>query len=186
MGAQRDTSRLVESTFVTLDGVISSPQVWGGAKYWDDEYLAHARGLLFAADALLLGRETYEGFAAAWPTRPSDPYTDRINALPKHVASRTPLQAEWNATAIEGDVAERVAELKRRPHSDLLKFGTGELDRTLLEHGLIDELHLWVFPVIAGAGQRLLEGIVDTTYLKLLKTTTLASGIVVHTYTPEG
>ena len=84
---------------------------------------------------------------------------------------------------IEGDVAERVAELKRRPGSDLLKFGTGELDRTLLEHGLIDELHLWVFPVIAGAGQRLHEGI-DTTYLKLLKTTTFASGIVVHTYTP--
>ena len=101
------------------------------------------------------------------------------------VASRTPLQTEWNATAIEGDVAERVAELKRRPHSDLLKFGTGELGRTLLEHGLIDELHLWVFPVIAGAGQRLLESI-DTTYLKLLKTTTLASGIVVHTYTPQG
>ena len=76
MGAQRDTSRLVESTFVTLDGVISSPQVWGGAKFWDDEYLTHARGLLFAADALLLGRETYEGFAATWPTRPSDPYTE--------------------------------------------------------------------------------------------------------------
>ena len=181
MQTQRKTSRLVESTFVTLDGVISDPQLWGGAKYWDDEFMKHAGELLFAADALLLGRETYEGFAAAWPTRPSDPYTDRINALPKHVASRRLHQAEWNATVIEGDVAARVAELKRRPGTDLLKFGTGELDRTLLEHGLIDELQLWVFPVIAGAGQRLLEGI-DKTDLKLLETTTFASGIVVHTY----
>ena len=184
MQAQRDTRKLVESTFVTLDGVISSPQVWGGPKYWDDEYMAYARDLLFAADALLLGRETYEGFAAAWPARPSEPYTDRINALPKHVASRTLQETEWNATVIEGDIAERVAELKRQPGADLLKFGTGELDRTLLEHGLIDELHLWVFPVIAGAGQRLLDGI-DTTHLELLKTTTFASGIVVHVYAPQ-
>ena len=185
MQAQRDTRKLVESTFVTLDGVISSPHVWGGPKYWDDEYMEYARDLLFAADALLLGRETYEGFAAAWPARPSEPYTDRINALPKHVASRTLQETEWNATVIEGDIAERVAELKRQPGADLLKFGTGELDRTLLEHGLIDELHLWVFPVVAGSGQRLLEGI-GTTYLELLRTTTFASGIVVHVYAPEG
>ena len=181
MPAQRNTRKLVESTFVTLDGVISNPQVWGGAKYWDDEYLGYASDMLFAADALLLGRETYEGFAAAWPGRPANPYTDRINALPKHVASRTLQKAEWNATVIQGDVAERVAELKRQPGADLLKFGTGELDRTLLEHGLIDELHLWIFPVVAGEGERLLEGI-DTTYLELLKTTTFASGIVVHVY----
>ena len=103
-----------------------------------------------------------------WPTRPSDPFTDRINALPKHVASRTLQQTDWNATLIEGDVAERVAELKRQPGGDILKFGTGGLDRTLLEHGLIDELHLWVFPVIAGSGERLLDGI-DTTHLKLLE-----------------
>ena len=184
MQAQHDTRKLVESTFVTLDGVISSPQVWGGPTYWDDEFMAYARDLLFAADALLLGRETYEGFAAAWPARPAEPYTDRINALPKHVASRTLQETEWNATVIEGDIAERVAALKRQPGADLLKFGTGELDRTLLEHGLIDELHLWVFPVIAGAGQRLLEGI-DTTHLELLKATTFASGIVVHVYAPQ-
>ena len=83
------TRKLIESTFISLDGVISTPQVWGGAKFWDDEYMRHASELLFAADALVLGRETYEGFATAWPSRPSEPYTDRINALPKHVASRT-------------------------------------------------------------------------------------------------
>jgi dihydrofolate reductase len=184
MQAQRETRKLVESTFVTLDGVISDPQVWGGGKYWDEEYMRHAGEFLFAADALLLGRETYEGFAAVWPDRPSNPYTDRINALPKYVASRTLRQAEWNASVIEGDVAARVAELKRQPGADILKFGTGELDRTLLEHGLIDELHLWIFPVVAGKGRRLLEGI-GTTRLNLLRTTTLASGIVIHVYASE-
>jgi dihydrofolate reductase len=179
------TRKLVESTFASLDGVISTPHVWGGARYWDEEYLRHAADLLFAADALVLGRETYEGFAATWPTRPSESYTDRLNALPKHVASRTLRHAAWNATVLEGDVAERIAELKRQPGADLLKFGTGELDRKLLEHGLIDELHLWIFPVIAGAGQRLLEGI-GTTYLELVRTTTLASGIVIHVYKPQG
>ena len=173
--------KLIESTFVSLDGVISDPHVWGGAKYWDDEYLGYAGDMLFAADALVLGRETYEGFAATWPGRPSNPYTDRINALPKHVASRTRRPAAWNASLIDGDVAQSVADLKRQPGESLLKFGTGELDRTLLEHGLIDELHLWVFPVIAGAGQRLLEGI-GTTHLNLVRTTTFASGIVVHVY----
>ncbi|MDA0160392.1 dihydrofolate reductase family protein [Solirubrobacter ginsenosidimutans] len=185
MNTHTNPRKLVESTFVTLDGVISNPQVWGGPKYWDEEYMRYAGDMLFAADTLLLGRETYEGFAAVWPTRPSDPYTDRINALPKHVASRTLGQTTWNASVIEGDVAEYVAELKQQPGADILKFGTGELDRTLLEHGLIDELHLWVFPVIAGAGERLLEGI-DTTHLTLQRTTTFASGIVIHVYASQG
>lgn len=184
MQDQRDTRKLVESTFVTLDGVISDPQVWG-PPYWDEEHAAYASDLLVAADALLLGRETYEGFAAAWPQRSGDAYTDRINSLPKHVASRTLREATWNATILEGDVAEAVAELKRRPGADLLKFGTGELDRTLLEHGLVDELHLWVFPIIAGAGQRILEGI-DTTHLELMGTRTFRSGIVVHVCAPKG
>jgi dihydrofolate reductase len=129
--------KLVESTFVTLDGVISDPGVWG-APYWDDEHNAYARKLLFAADALLLGRETYEGFAQAWPSRSGDEYTDRINAMPKHVASTTLKQGEWNSTVIEGDVADAVAELKAQPGEDILKFGTGVLDHTLIEHGLVD------------------------------------------------
>ena len=97
--------KLVESTFVTLDGVIDSPQEWS-PPYWDDEHAAYAGKLLFAADALLLGRATYEGFAEAWPQRSGDPYTDRINEMPKHVASRTLDDATWNATIIEGDAAE--------------------------------------------------------------------------------
>jgi dihydrofolate reductase len=175
--------KLVESTFVTLDGVISEPQSWS-PPYWDDDHFAYSRKLLFAADALLLGRETYEGFAQAWPERSGDEFTDRMNSIPKHVASRTLSEATWNATIIQGDVAAAVAELKQEPGESILKYGTGELDRTLLEHGLLDELHFWVFPVLAGSGQRLIEGI-ETTHLKLVETTRFGSGIVVLTYTPS-
>ena len=175
--------KLVESTFVTLDGVIGDPQVWG-PPYWDDEHGAYASKLLTPADALLLGRMTYEVFAQAWPQRSGDLYADRLNAMPKHVASRTLSDATWNASIIEGDAAEGVAALKEQPGGDLLKFGTGELDRTLIEHGLVDEFHFWVFPVLAGGGQRLVEGI-DTTHLRLLDSTTFASGIVVHTLEPK-
>ncbi len=174
--------KLVESTFVTLDGAISDPQNWS-PPYWDEEHMGYAGKLLFAADALLLGRATYESFAQAWPERSGDDYTDRINSMPKHVASRTLDEATWNATIIQGDVAEAVAELKQAPGENILKFGTGELDRTLLANGLIDELHFWVFPVLAGSGQRLIEGI-ETTHLKLVETTRFGSGIVVLTYTP--
>jgi dihydrofolate reductase len=175
--------KLVESTFVTLDGAIDNPQDWS-PPYWDDEHDGYARKLLWDADALLLGRKTYEAFAQAWPSRAgADDYTDRINAMPKHVASRTLTDPAWNATVLEGDTAEAVARLKREPGGNILKFGTGELDRTLVEHGLVDEFHFWVFPVLAGGGQRLIDGI-DTTHLKLLDTSTFESGIVVHVLAP--
>ena len=175
--------KLVESTFVTLDGRISSPQDWS-PPYWDDEHNAYASKLLFAADALLLGRATYEGFVQAWPSRSGDPYSDRINAMPKYVASRTLREAAWNSTILDGDVAEAVAEVKAQPGENILKFGTGELDRALLANGLVDEFHFWVFPVLAGTGQPLIEGI-DVTHLELVETTPFASGIVVHTYAPK-
>jgi dihydrofolate reductase len=174
--------KLIESTFITLDGVISDPQNWG-PPYWDDEHNAYAGKLLSASDALLLGRETYEGFAQAWPARSGDPYTDRINEMPKHVASTTLTEATWNASILEGDAPAAVAALKAQDGDNLLKFGTGEFSRTLLEHGLIDELHLWVFPVIAGRGDRILDGL-DITHMKLLDTSTFASGIVVHVLAP--
>jgi dihydrofolate reductase len=146
--------------------------------------MAYAAGLLSAADALLLGRVTYEVFSQAWPQRSGDPFADTINAMPKHVASTTLTDATWNASIIEGDVAEGVAALKDQPGGDLLKYGTGALDRTLMEHGLVDEFHFWVFPVIAGGGERLFEGF-DTTHLKLLDSSTFASGIVVHVLEPK-
>lgn len=173
--------KLVETTFVTLDGVISSPQNWG-ASYWDDEHNGYSATLLFAADALLLGRKTYEGFVEAWPSRDGE-FADRINSLPKHVASRTLGDATWNATIIEGDVPEAVAKLKEQPGEDILKYGTGELDRTLLEHKLVDEYHFWVFPLVVGEGERLFEGV--RTDLELVDTTTFGSGIVVGKYAPK-
>jgi dihydrofolate reductase len=175
--------KLIESTFMTLDGVISSPQDWG-SEYWDKEHASYSNRLLDDAGSLLLGRETYDVFAAVWPTRAGDAYADRINQLPKHVASTTLSEAGWNTTVLPEDVAAAVAELKQEPGGSILKFGTGQLDRTLLGHGLLDELHLWIFPVVAGAGERLLEG-VTMTRLKLLDTTTFASGIVVHVYGPD-
>jgi dihydrofolate reductase len=175
--------KLIESTFMTLDGVISSPQDWGSA-YWDEEHARYSNRLLEDAGSLLLGRETYDVFAAVWPARAGDPYADRINRLPKHVASTTLSEARWNTSVLEGDVASAVAELKQQAGGSILKFGTGQLDRTLLGHGLLDELHLWIFPVVAGAGERLLEG-ATMTQLTLLDTTTFASGIVVHVYGPR-
>jgi dihydrofolate reductase len=174
--------RLVESTFLSLDGLIENPQDWS-PPYWDEEHAAYASKLLFAADALLLGRETYEGFVEAWPARSGDAYTDRINAMPKYVASRTLTEATWNSTVIDGDVADEVIQLKSEQGGDLLKFGTGELDRTLLAHDLIDEFHFWFFPVLVGSGRHLIEEI-DVTHLRLTDSTRFRSGIVVNTYAP--
>jgi dihydrofolate reductase len=103
--------------------------------------------------------------------------------MPKYVASTTLREATWNSTVIQGDVATEVAKLKEQPGQGILKYGTGELDRTLLEHKLVDEYHFWMFPVFVGSGQRLFDGF-DTTHLKLLRTKTLSTGIVIMTYQP--
>ena len=154
---------------------------------------APEESIRYAADSLeRLGAEfdeypsgrTYEGFADAWPQRSGDSFTDKINAMPKHVASRTLTETTWNASVIEGDAVAGIAALKEQPGGDLLKYGTGELDRALLENGLVDELHFWVFPVLAGGGQRLIEGI-GTTHLKLVDASVFSSGIVVHVLEPK-
>lgn len=124
--------KLIESTFVTLDGVISNPQNWG-PPYWDDEHVGYSQRPLADADALLLGRKTYEGFAEAWPSRGGDPFADRINSMPKHVASRTLEDATWNAAVIKGDVAAEVAKVKQASGGNILKYGTGEVDGTLMQ-----------------------------------------------------
>jgi dihydrofolate reductase len=177
--------KLVESTFVSLDGSIENPQNWS-PPYWDDEHRAYATKLLWDADALLLGRKTYEGFAQAWPPRAgADEFTDRMNAMPKYVASSSleGTDLAWNASVLEGDTVEAIRQLTAGGAS-LLKFGTGELDRTLLENGLVDEFHFWYFPVIAGGGQRLIDGI-ETTHLELLDVARFKSGIVVHVLGPK-
>ena len=129
--------KLVESTFMSLDGAIDNPQNWS-PPYWDDEHAAYGQKLMSTADELLLGRKTYEGFAEAWPQRSGDPFTEKINAMPKHVATRTLTDLTWNAQPLQGDAVEAVAALKQRDGGDLLKYGTGEFTRTLLENGLLE------------------------------------------------
>jgi dihydrofolate reductase len=178
--------KLIVSTYVTLDGVIQ-PMDWS-AQYSGlearEERGRFARDVLFAADALLLGRETFEIFAQVWPTRtaaddgPGEAgFIERINQLPKYVASATlqePLA--WNATLLSGDVPTAVAELKQQPGAAILMYGCGELARTLLEHDLIDEFHFWVYPVVRGSGTRLFgQGAVAD--LHLVETRAFSAGV---------
>jgi dihydrofolate reductase len=179
--------RLIESTFVTLGGDIGAPQEWGLPYLFGPEGEKLSRELLFGAGALLLGRKTYEGLSAAYTAMaegepdPETNFVDRMNAIPKYVASTTLHDLGWNATLIGADVPRRVAELKQQPGGYLLKYGTGPLDRVLVEHGLIDEFRLWVVPVTTGPGQRLFEDLPETG-LTLTGTQTLTSGVVLLTY----
>jgi dihydrofolate reductase len=176
--------KLIETTFMTLNSVIDNPQNWSGP-YWDDEHTAYNVQLMEGVEALVLGRVTYEGFAEAWSQRAGDPFADKLNAMPKHVASRTLTEATWNAQILEGDVVEAVKRLKEEDGGDLLKWGTGEFSKTLLEHKLVDEYHFWIFPVLAG-GERLFNGDdLAITHLDLLDSTTFKSGIVVHKLAPK-
>jgi dihydrofolate reductase len=175
--------KVIATTQATVDGVIDSVGEWVEP---EGDHGDHSFELQKRSAGLLLGRKTYEGLAGFWPQQPeSDKWAAMVNPLPKYVASRT-LQGEldWNATVIEGDLAEEVGKLKEQPGQNILKYGTGELTRSLMDHDLIDEFHYWIFPVVLGAGRHLLEGS-DTTSLKLVDTTTFGSGIVVHKYAPK-
>ncbi|HET6299620.1 MAG TPA: dihydrofolate reductase family protein [Kribbella sp.] len=176
--------KLIETTFMTLNSAIDNPQNWS-PPYWDDEHNSYNAQLMEGVDALVLGRVTYEGFAEAWSERAGDPFADKLNAMPKYVASRTLTEATWNAQILEGDVVEAVKRLKEEDGGNLLKWGTGEFSKTLLEHKLVDEYHFWIFPVLAG-GQRLFNGDdLAITHLDLLDSTTFKSGIVVHKLAPK-
>jgi dihydrofolate reductase len=186
-------SKLVVSEFVTLDGVMEDP---GGAEGferggWAFQFDRGPEGDKFkldevlAADALLLGRKTYEGFAAAWPSRRDEAgFADKMNTMPKFVVSTTLESADWkNSTVIRGDVAEAVSKLKQQPGGDLLVAGSGQLVQTLIGHDLVDEYRLMVFPVILGAGKRLFENAPDRTALRVVKTK-LAAEVVILTLRP--
>ncbi len=166
--------------YVSLDGVVEEP-AWTGP-FWSDDLAKLQKDLLFASDALLLGRNTYQGFAAAWPTMTDEEgFADRMNSLPKFVATTTLDDAEWNATLMKGDVAEEVAALKEQPGQDLLLYGSPQLADTLTRAGLIDRYRLMVFPVVLGTGKRLFKD-GTTADLKLLNATTTSTGVAVLDY----
>jgi len=174
--------KLIEATFVSLDGVIESPERWA-LQHWGAEHRASALRQLESYDAFLFGRVTYEKFSAAWSQITGDPYYEAINRMPKYVASTTLRATAWNATLLTGDVVEAVRALKRQPGKDLIKYGGGVLDRTLIPHHLIDEFQISLFPVSVGHGARLFEGVAPGDLrLELATTRTLPNGIVQLTY----
>jgi dihydrofolate reductase len=142
-------------------------------------------------DALLLGRSTYEVFSAAYPAMSGgdsevfSQFIARMNSIPKYVASTTLHETTWNATVIDGDVASFVTDLKQRPGGNIIKYGNGPLDVTLMEHGLIDEFHLLLTPVALGKGQHLFEDIESAPSLNLIDVTRHSNGVVILTYTPK-
>jgi dihydrofolate reductase len=179
--------KVIVSEFVSLDGVVEDPK-WT-FQFGSDEQEEFKLDELAAADALLLGRVTYEGFAAAWPSATDEEgYADRMNGYPKHVVSTTQEEPlEWNnSTLIKGDVAEEVSKLKEQPGKDILVFGSADLVNTLMKHGLVDEYRLMVFPIVLGSGKRLFGDGLDTTVLELVDTKAFDSGVVVLTYRPAG
>jgi dihydrofolate reductase len=156
-------------------------------RVWDSEQEDFKHDELAAADALLLGRVTYEGFAAAWPSAPEEEEPEQMNGIRKHVASATleePLEWE-NSTLLEGDVAEGVSRLKQQDGKDILVYGSATLVGALMEHDLVDEYKLMVFPVVVGSGRKLFEGSVENKPLKLVDTQTFPTGVVVLTYEPQ-
>ena len=177
--------KLIEGTFVSLDGVVDSQEQWA-LPFFDDENKSAALAALSEIDAFLLGRVTYEKFSASWPQIKGDPYFDKINALPKFVASTTLRKTTWNSTLINGDVVEEISRLKSQAGKNIMKYGTTGLDQTLMKHNLVDELRLLIVPVVVGKGRRLFEGF-DTADLKLTLTgtTRFRNGVVSLCYIPE-
>jgi dihydrofolate reductase len=176
--------RVVVTTYVSLDGVMEEP-AWT-APYWNDEIAKYKYDELFASDALLLGRVTYQGFAKAWPSMTdTGDFGVRMNSLPKYVASTTLKETEWNATLIKGSIAEEVARMKQQPGQDLLVYGSATFVRTLMQHYLVDEYRLLVYPVILGSGKRLFGDDARVT-LKLKESRSFSSGVVLLAYLPDG
>ena len=175
--------KLIESTLVSLDGVIESPDRWAP--------FDHAAGQLAMRDldnydAFVLGREGYERLRALWAPVTGNPYIEKIGAMPKYVASQSLTEVTWNAALLGPDVVDAIEQLKGQPGKDLIKYGTSRFDATLLRVHLIDELRLWIMPVVVGTGQRLFEDI-DTSslHLQLADVRKLANDSVILTYLPS-
>jgi dihydrofolate reductase len=190
---------LVVSTFLTLDGVMQAP---GGPEedpaggfdhggwsfgYWDDATSERMGQVMGSPFDLLLGRKTYEIFAAYWPHNPDAPGAEQLNGARKYVASRTLDSVEWNnSTLLEGDVAEAVAKLKEEDGPQIQVHGSADLLQTLLEHDLVDEFRIMTFPVVLGTGKRLFAEGARPVGLTLAESAVSSTGVVMATYRREG
>jgi dihydrofolate reductase len=191
---------LVVGSFLSLDGVMQGPggpdeDREGGfdrggwtVPYFDDELGQVMTDLVGQSGALLLGRRTYDIFAASWPlVGDDDPIAAKLNRVPKYVASRTPRRLEWNnSTLLSGDVAEEVAKLKQEDGDDIHVSGSGGLVQTLLRHDLVDEFRLLLFPVLVGAGKRLFADGTIPRSLELVDSTTSGTGVMICSYRRKG
>jgi dihydrofolate reductase len=182
--------KIVISEFVSLDGVVEDPagdegfrlggwvgRTVGAASATAKFKLDEAQG----TEALLLGRRSYEYFAAQWPSREGE-LADKLNSLPKYVVSSSLEEPEWNSTVLKGDVVEQVSKLKRELEGEIVIYGSIRLARALLEHDLVDELRLMVYPVVLGAGERLFDELSDKKPLRLVDTRTVGDGVAILTY----
>lgn len=190
--------KLKVSTFLTLDGVMQAPggpdeDRAGGFQhggwsvgYWDDKMGQVMTAFMGLPFDLLLGRKTYEIFAAHWP-HSTDPGADVLNSARKHVASRTLRRVDWNnSTLITGDVAKYVAELKRSNGPEIQVHGSGDLIQTLLKNDLVDAFHIWTFPVVIGSGKKLFADGTIPAGLKVTDVQTSSTGVVMTTYERAG
>jgi dihydrofolate reductase len=174
--------KLTVTSFITLDNVVEDPHLWSGAYQSDDTGELNG-DVLRASDALLLGRVTYEGFAAAWPSRSGDPFSDKFNAMPKYVVSTTLERADWNnSTIVSEDPMDRVRALKE--DNNLLVWGSPSLVQSLMDAGLVDELVLLYSPIVRGKGIRLFRDAGEQHDLRITDSTVLGGGMLALRMTP--
>jgi dihydrofolate reductase len=178
--------KIINSTYITLDGAVEGPHLWPslGTEAAQESFDIQAE-LLNNCDAILMGRHTYEIFASAWPTRSGDAISDRFNTIEKLVVSSTLQNPTWNnTTVIARDPVAEITRLKHQPGKDIVQYGIGQVSFTLLEHGLIDELRLWIHPLILGNRGPQVPHFRDClpTQLNLVASRTLPNGITILNY----
>lgn len=190
MTTRRDTvmRQLINSTYLTLDGVVEGPHLWPSLnRGTSDEGDTIQTELLHACDIVLMGRRTYDVFAPTWSSRDGDPYSDRINAMRKVVASSTLTDPQWqNTEVVADDVVGRVRELKNEDGGHIVQYGFGDVSRLLLEHGLFDHLQLWIHPQLVGPSdiRDLLCRPGTAATFNLVDSRALSNGIILATYAP--
>ncbi|HEY1276361.1 MAG TPA: dihydrofolate reductase family protein [Thermoleophilaceae bacterium] len=179
--------KIINSTYISLDGVVEQPHTWPTLEGRPSDERAERiqTDLLLACDAVLMGRRTYDSFAAVWPSRSGDPASDRINTMPKYVVSTTLKDPDWaNTSVISSDVVDELRKLRERPGQDVVQYGFGAVSRLLMENGLLDELRLWIHPLFVGRGTNddVLFPKGPPTQFELVDSKILASGMAILSY----